>query len=210
MQIYRIALLLCLAVLTLSCGSGGDDASDGTNMTADVQTGGLDCAAYVPGTTERDDFLCAHNQVRATASPTPVPPLEDFSWNDNLAAVAQTWADNCSFEHNPNRTTQYNGLSGESTSVGENLFVTSSSSTDAYEAVDAWAAEAADYDYGSNTCATGKVCGHYTQIVWRNSLELGCGISQCGASLVGVPFGSGTLVVCNYAPAGNFLGQSPY
>ena len=77
--------------------------------------------------------------------------------------------------------------------------------------VNGWAAEAADYDYASNTCAPGKVCGHYTQIVWRSTTSLGCVLHTCagGTPPPGFP-GSWDYLVCDYAPPGNFIGQRPY
>ena len=65
--------------------------------------------------------------------------------------------------------------------------------------VETWAAELADYDAKKNRCK--GVCGHYTQIVWRKSQRLGCGMASCGDTEVWV---------CNYDPPGNFLGQRPY
>ncbi|KAJ0561285.1 putative CAP domain-containing protein [Helianthus annuus] len=41
-------------------------------------------------------------------------------------------------------------------------------------AVHLWVAEKSYYDYTTNTCASGHVCRHYTQVVWRNSVQLGC------------------------------------
>ena len=65
-----------------------------------------------------------------------------------------------------------------------------------------WVAEKNDYDYPSNTCAAGKVCGHYTQVVWRNSVNLGCGRVQCANGWA--------YVICSYDPPGNVNGGSPY
>ena len=45
------------------------------------------------------------------------------------------------------------------------------------------------------------MCGHYTQVVWRKSLRVGCGMATCGATEVWV---------CNYDPAGNWDGERPY
>lgn len=43
--------------------------------------------------------------------------------------------------------------------------------------------------------------GHYTQIVWRETREVGCAIDS----------GNGKdVLVCRYHPAGNVLGQNPY
>jgi hypothetical protein len=45
------------------------------------------------------------------------------------------------------------------------------------------------------------VCGHYTQIVWRNTKSVGCAVAR----------GKGVEVwVCNYDPPGNYAGQRPY
>jgi pathogenesis-related protein 1 len=142
----------------------------------------------------------AHNDVRAAAMPEPDPALDPLCWSASVADVAQAWADNCTWQHNPGRG-----------SLGENIFAGSGHwlASGASSAVNLWAAEADDYDYATNTCAPGKVCGHYTQIVWRSSESLGCGIKLCNT---GSPFGGGswTFVVCNYAPPGNWIGQRPY
>ena len=78
-------------------------------------------------------------------------------WSDELAQVAQTYAEQCVFQHNPDRISQQNTFS----SVGENLFA-GSGPADYEAAVQSWYDEVADYDYALNTC--GAVCGHYTQV----------------------------------------------
>ena len=65
--------------------------------------------------------------------------------------------------------------------------------------VDAWAAEVKDYNAKTHRCK--GVCGHYTQIVWRKSQQVGCGMAACGDTKVWV---------CNYDPPGNFNGERPY
>jgi pathogenesis-related protein 1 len=69
--------------------------------------------------------------------------------------------------------------------------------------VDVWAGEKDNYDYASNRCAAGKICGHYTQVVWAATERVGCGLAQCA----GLAFGA--TIVCNYSPAGNSGGR-PY
>jgi len=44
--------------------------------------------------------------------------------------------------------------------------------------VDSWGSEKADYDYANNSCTPGKMCGHYTQMVWRATTTVGCA-RQC-------------------------------
>ncbi|GLT72516.1 hypothetical protein SLA2020_444430 [Shorea laevis] len=84
---------------------------------------------------------------------------------------------------------------------GENL-AWSSADLSGTAAVKMWVDEKADYDYNSNSCAAGKVCGHYTQVVWRNSVRLGCAKVRCNSG--------GTFIGCNYDPPGNYNGQRPY
>ena len=79
------------------------------------------------------------------------------SWNDDLAQVAQNYADNCVFEHNSNRASQQSTF----TSVGENLFA-GSGQANYTSAVLSWYNEVQDYTYSSNSCS--GVCGHYTQV----------------------------------------------
>lgn len=143
-------------------------------------------------------ITAAHNSVRAGVGVGPV------FWDGKLAASAQAWANQCVdndhnglVDHNPNRS------SGFPWYVGENLYASTATAT-AQAAVTAWAAEAQYYHYASNTCDAGRTCGHYTQIVWANSIRLGCGISTCPALTYR------SSIVCDYGPGGNIVGQWPY
>lgn len=142
-------------------------------------------------------LLDAHNAARAAASPTPSPALSPVTWSTSLASTAQDWAERCVFEHSEGN-------------LGENLAVFSPRDVDANtgaEVVELWASEVADYNYGGNSCAAGAQCGHYTQLVWRDTERVGCGVAECD----NIPdFGPGTLWVCNYDPAGNYVGEKPY
>ncbi|KAJ6302652.1 hypothetical protein OIU77_016689 [Salix suchowensis] len=68
-------------------------------------------------------------------------------------------------------------------------------------AVKMWADERANYDYNSNSCVGGE-CLHYTQVVWRNSVRLGCAKVRCS--------NGGAIISCNYDPPGNYNGQRPF
>jgi len=59
------------------------------------------------------------------------------------------------------------------------------------------------YDYASNTCAQGHICGHYTQVVWGATQKLGCARYACN----GLTYPS--TIVCDYGPGGNDGGR-PY
>jgi uncharacterized protein YkwD len=140
------------------------------------------CAAQPPIATE---MLNSHNTVRVRLK---VPPL---TWSDKLAARAQQWADSLlarkQFAHRPKSP------------HGENLFEIEGAIASAAQVVGDWASESRDYDYASNKCR--KVCGHYTQIIWANTREVGCGVARDSRREVWV---------CNYDPPGNWIGQRPY
>jgi pathogenesis-related protein 1 len=136
----------------------------------------------------------AHNDARATI---PVPPL---TWDPDLAAIAQAYAEKCVFQHS--------GHQG----LGENLAAYYPPGHKAADAVEDWVGEKVDYDYATNKCAPNKVCGHYTQVVWKNSTRVGCGVATCNQNS---PFGpkypgAWENWVCNYTPPGNYIGQKPY
>jgi pathogenesis-related protein 1 len=181
---------------------------DGTNPNSDANpTGGdgkMADAAIPGGVGEPADLMgitLYHNQVRAAvATSTPLPPLE---WDPALAQTAAQWVAMCVdtmapaglIDHNPNRS------QGHPYYVGENVFGAGGNAT-AKQAVDTWAAEKANYNYEANTC--NGVCGHYTQIVWRTTVKLGCAKGTCSG------FTYPTSIVCNYGPGGNSGGTRPY
>lgn len=146
------------------------------------------------------DMVAAHNQARANAKPTPKPALPPLTWSAEAARKAASWAKECKFEHNPNR--------GD---FGENLAAATPGAWTTPEVVKSWADEAVDYDFARNTCKKGKMCGHYTQVVWRKTTAVGCATVMCNKNS---PFGSQHPTwqnwVCNYAPPGNWVGQKPY
>jgi pathogenesis-related protein 1 len=136
-----------------------------------------------------------HNMARAAVSPVPTTPLPAMTWNATVAAAAQAWANGCKYDHNP--TSPY----------GENIFASTGGSTPAAVVGD-WVSEKSNYNYGANTCS--GTCGHYTQVVWRNSIRLGCGVRNC---TTGSPFSGGgnwQFWVCNYDPPGNVGTARPY
>lgn len=132
------------------------------------------------------NMLAAHNQVRARLG---VPPL---AWSRKLAGSAQEWAN---FLLN-----QQDIFHRERPMYGENLYRIDGGTVTPGQAVQAWASEAKYYDRRTNSCRGGR-CGHYTQIVWRDTKAVGCAVARK----------SGTEVwVCEYYPPGNIVGEKPY
>lgn len=147
-------------------------------------------------------LLLVHNCVRRSVAPVAVPTLNLLRWDATIATFAQNYANNCQYVHNA------------SAPYGENLYAGAVSSgfpaNVEAAAATGWANEAPNYNYATDTC-TGGQCGHYTQMVWRTTTAVGCGLRQCTAnSPFQPPFTNWTLVVCNYSPAGNITGQRPY
>lgn len=130
-------------------------------------------------------MLAAHNSVRARLGETPL------SWSDTLADYAAKWAEHLiatgRFDHRTHPD------------YGENLFEITGAPATPSRVVSTWASEARDYDYRSNACR--GICGHYTQIVWSATRQLGCAVAR----------GAGREVwVCNYNPPGNWQGERPW
>jgi hypothetical protein len=144
-------------------------------------------------------WLSTQNAVRASAQPTPSPALTPFIWSNDAAQIAQSYSANCVYAHNPNRGPR-----------GENI---AASAPPGYwkipDAVNAWASEAASYDYATGACSTTD-CLHYTQIVWRDTQRVGCGHTLCtfNSPFQGNP--QWDFWVCDYEPPGNIVGQKPY
>ncbi|XP_031338529.1 Golgi-associated plant pathogenesis-related protein 1-like [Photinus pyralis] len=124
-----------------------------------------------------------HNQYRTKHG---VPAL---TLNAQLSVYAKEWAEHCaktsSLSHRPGNH------------YGENLdFTYYPGVTDAeiaQNSVDLWYNEAQRYTYGTESVQFATL--HFTQIVWKGSLELGVGIAKNSEG--------GIFMVCNYNPSGN-------
>ncbi len=171
----------------------------------------LDCVFFdgmeAQGTTDPEQLgaLEIHNCARKTVTPAPATAIPSLTWSSTIGSTAQTYANQCHYAHSGNP------------SYGENIYAAApgdSTSTALSDATIDWVGEEPYYNYSANTCtpvAPYTSCGHYTQIVWRNTTQVGCGAAYCTSNS---PFGSSfptwTFVVCNYSPPGNFSGQRPY
>lgn len=159
-------------------------------------------AVTSPGGNAGSQWVAAHNKHRNKKN------LPALAWSAELAQIAQAWADRLAaeqcgnLEHRP-------GSFRNPRNLGENLALASASpsppSKSPASVVDDWASEEAFYDYDANECQAGQACGHYTQMVWRDTQEFGCGEASCtdGEWLT-------KMWACNYRPAGNYVGEKPY
>ena len=154
--------------------------------------------------------------------------LPAVTWNCNLAKVAQKWADNEKvIKPNPKdgqplthsegswRKTEYTKLvSGNTAKVGENIAAQWGSPTTDRSAgsfASGWVEEGTRFALMTNTCSKGP-CGHYTQVVWRQTTEIGCGVATYDESktIEGKKWdGKTKVLVCQYLPAGNVNSSTP-
>ena len=111
--------------------------------------------------------------------------------NSLIMAYSEKIAQGHSLVHSSNK---YKG-----NSLGENLYM-HSGSINGEDASNSWYSEIDYYDFSTYSSKTGDATGHFTQLVWKSSREIGCG-AACD--------GSYCVCTCNYYPAGNFIGKHP-
>jgi pathogenesis-related protein 1 len=145
----------------------------------------------------QDQMLEAHNDWRRVVD---VPLLV---WSAELERAAQQVADQlaagtCELKHSGRRK------------YGENLHKSGALKwTDGHvehspespaQIVAAWGSEADSYRWADNACS--GVCGHYTQVVWKDTKAVGCARARCG--------NKEDIAACLYDPAGNVRGKRPF
>lgn len=145
--------------------------------------------------TERSGLLKLHNDARGKEG---VPPL---SWSVSLERSATLWAkelaeDQCALRHS------YSGF-------GENIYYSRKYGSDQSartpeEVMGEFLREGDYYDHEAHTCEAGRICGHYTQIMWTGTTDIGCAKSAC------VTDEREEVWVCHYTPAGNVVGEVPF
>lgn len=137
-----------------------------------------------------EQLLARHNMERDRKGVTRL------TWSRKLAQEAQGWADRLAIE-NTMRHADYETRGG----AGENLWMGSAGYFGAEQMVDAFLAERKHYRPGAfpQVSRTGKWedVGHYTQIIWPATQEVGCAVSRNA---------SNDFLVCRYWPAGNMAG----
>ena len=145
-------------------------------------------------------MVAAHNAVRAQVGQSAL------AWSQDMVAAAEGWARQ--LEANPPwcKAVIHNAYRPERT--GENMHAAMVNSpadaTAPEEIVGAWAAEGQYYTVETHTCAAGKECAHYVQVVWGETTELGCAAALCPEE-----GGLKRVTICNYRP-GLLIGQPPY
>ncbi|KAH9964821.1 CAP domain-containing protein [Russula compacta] len=123
-------------------------------------------------------FLTGHNSVRAQHGAAAL------TWSQSLSSSAQEWANGCKFQHS-------GGPNGENLAAGTGIYTPTN-------AVQEWVNEASQYNSGDPEPS------HFTQVIWKATTNVGCGIQQC-SGIFSSSYGPATYIVCQYSPAGNVI-----
>jgi hypothetical protein len=139
-------------------------------------------------------LLGEHNRARDDAG---VPRLR---WSVKLAGEAQDWAERLAHEGGMRHSSQT-----ESGGAGENLWMGSAGYYGPQAIIGTFVDEKRHYLRGAfpRVSRTGRWedVGHYTQVVWRNTREVGCAVARNARD---------DFLVCRYWPAGNWMGEVPF
>ena len=134
---------------------------------------------------QKQELVDRHNYYRTKAGAPPVV------WSDKIADEAYIWA---------KKIAKMDKMVHSNTDYGENIYV-STEAPDLSEVVDLWASEQKYYHGEKISYDNYHLFGHYTQIIWAKTTEIGCAeaVSKSGKH----------YWVCQYNPPGNYIGQKP-
>lgn len=134
-----------------------------------------------------DEVISLHNKYRKLHG------CPEIVHNPELTKIAQTYADKIASENN----FSHSNCKWGDKHIGENLSWCNGIKITAEVMTDMWYNEIKFYDFDNPQFSS--EAGHFTQVVWKNTKEIGVGISQ---SSDGAWYG-----VANYYPPGNVVGQ---
>lgn len=137
----------------------------------------------------REDCKKAHNVYRAKHKAMAL------KLNEDLNKLAQKWAEHLASI----RTLKHSDCKWKDDIVGENIaykWMSNGGEFTGQEVTDNWYNEVEKYDYN---VGRSQGTGHFTQVVWKGSLEIGMGMARASDGSF--------YVVCNYFPAGNIIGR---
>ncbi|MCU0677534.1 MAG: CAP family protein [Myxococcota bacterium] len=175
----RLSFVALVSLVALACASTASSEPPASSSSTPPPSAGAESNAPTP---PPRPILAAHNRLRAMHC---APPMR---WSERIASSAQAWADElaqrgCGLEHS-------------SGSYGENLAAGYAGHLDAEGVAQMWYREVADFDFTNGGFS--METGHFTQLVWVGSTELGCGQATCNGL---------DVWVCQYGPPGNYEGQ---
>ena len=144
-----------------------------------------------PSETVGPRLLAAQNAERVRLG------LRPLAWSAKLAEHAKKWAQTLAvsdmFEHAP---------VGADGGEGENLWFGTKDDYAPEEMIGFFIDEGKQFKRGRfpdvSTTGRWEDVGHYTQLVWKDTSEVGCALASNARR---------DILVCRYSPAGNIVGQ---
>ncbi|KAI8577237.1 hypothetical protein K450DRAFT_201333 [Umbelopsis ramanniana AG] len=122
------------------------------------------------------EILAVHNQYRAMSGAAPLV------WNTTVADFAESWVNQCINAHS------LSPIYGENMGYGYNTWELMT---------DRWAEEAQYHNFNTEELQIETL--HFTQVVWKSTVSIGCARSSCDFNP--------RFYSCNYYPHGNTLTQ---
>jgi uncharacterized protein YkwD len=141
--------------------------------------------------------LAVHNRERAAVG------VPDLVWNNALAADAQTWAEHLATLGKIIHCSQVPGCDPKN--EGENIASGGHTTTvPIAQNMQGWVAEKNVFQ-GLPSATGTDVVGHYTQMIWKSTTDVGCGTASGGPN----DNQGWDILVCRYLPWGN-TGPNPF
>ncbi|XP_017783645.1 PREDICTED: venom allergen 5-like [Nicrophorus vespilloides] len=188
-----IAALVAIAA-SENCPSGGEIFARGITEEGKIQV------------------IKAHNDYRLEiangrlANQPRAVNMKKMVYDQGIGEKGKVVSDSCTMHHIIAEDDRFNW-------IGQNLYMMRSSEKDDEgqdwnRAVASWFIENKDFTY-PNITAENKVTGHYTQVAWADSKNVGCDYIYFYDNTTPItPYSK--LYTCNYGPGGNYIGVAPY
>jgi len=152
-----------------------------------LPAGGSRCTPAAPWLVA--SVLASHNAARQAVG------AADLSWSDDLACHARAWAEHLAALADPELPHSPREQRGRE---GENLWRGTAGFYSYAQMLGFWVEEGHAYRGEPISETNLHAVGHYTQMIWPETREVGCGVSR----------GRGDdILVCRYSPPGNLFGR---
>lgn len=133
----------------------------------------------------KQEFIQRHNYYRSEQGAV------DIKWSDDLAQEANKWVVQIAKEDK---------MMHSNMEYGENIY-TSTDIVSPSHVVDRWASEKDFYHGEKISTQNFHLFGHYTQIIWNSTREVGCAMAVSKSGKY--------YWVCEYSPSGNYIDETP-
>ncbi len=144
-------------------------------------------------TQTQQDVIKVHNEKRSLYF-NDSPLRYSLELEEDAQRYADILASTGEFRHDP---------TNHQKNYGENLYASSKNRPlTIYDAMSHWFDdEEPHYHYEDGSCDIGYQCGHYTQVIWQRTREVGCATAKYQTGR----FKNGYIYVCKYYKAGNII-----